>query len=421
MQPFFCRQPNESMPVASHAIRTAALRSWQKRLHFCVCLVQEDAPDPLLMTDPLADFHEGDRVLVGGRHLGTLHFKGPVTFAPGFWAGVELDAAEGDTDGQRDGKRYFTCEPDHGVLVPGSEISAAEDQGLLEEAVKPAAEGLKSPNESLTDQDESSATDGEKSESPKPTTTTTTDLKAEEEEKAEESELLRKEASSPSSRRNLDLLADDITADLAKSLMNDSMQTINSIASRRSPPSSPAQKSPPPTLPKPKMPAEQQAKMEREKEVKREAQNQRVESATSAVVGGLLDDAISKMIQIHRGRQEVVEGKESRLVNGYSDNDSGVDPSHDSSLEPGFGYSPEPEVGGGELEELKRPMSPEPFLRPKSPVPVKSQPQEEVRASIWSVRSWCCCTCTWAVACHNSSGFCLCLVGWVFFVLFWGL
>ena len=170
------------------------------------------------MTDPLADFHEGDRVLVGGHQLGTLRFKGPVAFAPGFWAGVELNTAEGDTDGQRDGKQYFTCQPDYGVLVPGSEISAAED--LVEEGVKPAVEGVKSPDESLTDQEEvSSTTDGEKSESPKPTMQ---DAQAREEEEAQESMPLKKEASSVMSKHNLDLLADDITADLTKSLMDDS-------------------------------------------------------------------------------------------------------------------------------------------------------------------------------------------------------
>ena len=439
------------------------------------------------MTDPLADFHDGDPVLVWGRLAGTLRFKGVVDFAPGFWAGVELKSAQGDTDGQRDGRRYFTCQPDHGVLVPGSDISAREEDEVGEVGMERLGEGMKSPDESITEHDASSTSDGQ-SLSPRQAPLSHHD---QEEEEAGE-------PSRGTSRHDLALLADDITADLTRSLMEDSMLAINAIATRqKSPPSVPPgspedktppptlpkpqveeeksptseksaslttakpkdkvppatlpkpqmspeksppptqpkpqtspektppptlpkpqlspektppptlpkpqlspektppptlpkpqlspEKTPPPTLPKPKLGPEQQEQVEKEKEASAERQNKKVDSTTSSVVDGLLNDAITKMMQIRRGRQESSDSTEPALVNGFSDNDSGVDRSHDSSLEPGLGVSPEPEIGSGDKEEVKRPMSPEPFTRPKSPVPVNSPSQEEVRLSCCDV------------------------------------
>nr|KAG5710507.1 hypothetical protein BaRGS_013153 [Batillaria attramentaria] len=299
----------------------------------------QDDNNALLMTDPLADFHEGDRVMVG-RLSGVLRFKGTVDFAPGFWAGVELDKSEGDTDGERDGKRYFTCNKDHGVLVPGSDISPIEENGVAEK-VQDAGKSL---DESLTDQDEvSSATEGEKSEPSRMSVG----------EKEEEKTPV-KEKSPQREKRNLDLLADDITADLTKSLVSESVQKMNSIALRQSSPA----KVPPPTLPKPKL-KPQQPQQEQEDEVTSKPsadQDQRVNSATSAVVGNLLDDAISTMMQIRRGRQDSQTTNEV-LHNGYSD-DSGVDRSHDSSMDPALGVTPEPESGSSpERHELDEDLS----------------------------------------------------------------
>jgi CAP-Gly domain-containing linker protein 3/4 len=70
-----------------------------------------------------------DRVQVTGpnghRQCGTLMFKGRVKFASGIWAGIELESPDGRSDGVYDGERYFTCQPDHGVLVPANDMSNA--------------------------------------------------------------------------------------------------------------------------------------------------------------------------------------------------------------------------------------------------------------------------------------------------------
>ena len=60
--------------------------------------------------------------MVSETKLGTLEFCGPVDFAGGTWAGVELDEAEGKNDGTVNGITYFNCEPGFGVMVPTNKI-----------------------------------------------------------------------------------------------------------------------------------------------------------------------------------------------------------------------------------------------------------------------------------------------------------
>ena len=74
------------------------------------------------VSDPLQDMNIGDRVSANNKP-GTLRFKGFVKFMPGFVAGVELDDAEGDTDGTVEGVTYFTCKELHGILLPALEVS----------------------------------------------------------------------------------------------------------------------------------------------------------------------------------------------------------------------------------------------------------------------------------------------------------
>ena len=54
--------------------------------------------------------------------LGVVRFVGDVEFAEGTWLGVELHAPKGKNDGSVQGKRYFTCKPNHGLLVRPSKI-----------------------------------------------------------------------------------------------------------------------------------------------------------------------------------------------------------------------------------------------------------------------------------------------------------
>lgn len=75
------------------------------------------------VTDELLKFHIGDRVLIGNVQPGTLRFKGVTSFAKGFWAGVELDKAEGNNNGTYDGIVYFVCQEKHGIFAPPQKIS----------------------------------------------------------------------------------------------------------------------------------------------------------------------------------------------------------------------------------------------------------------------------------------------------------
>ncbi|VDN99190.1 unnamed protein product [Rodentolepis nana] len=55
--------------------------------------------------------------------LGTLRYIGPVDFTDGLWLGVELRGPHGRHDGAVAGRRYFTCSPNHGVLVRPSRVT----------------------------------------------------------------------------------------------------------------------------------------------------------------------------------------------------------------------------------------------------------------------------------------------------------
>lgn len=63
----------------------------------------------------------GERVVLNsssGPKKGYLRFLGEAEFAKGEWAGLELDERFGKNDGSVNGKRYFQCEPLHGVFAP---------------------------------------------------------------------------------------------------------------------------------------------------------------------------------------------------------------------------------------------------------------------------------------------------------------
>lgn len=68
--------------------------------------------------------HEGSQVLLSSSNeMGTIRYIGPTAFAPGLWLGLELRSAKGRNDGSVGEKRYFSCRPNHGVLVRPSRVT----------------------------------------------------------------------------------------------------------------------------------------------------------------------------------------------------------------------------------------------------------------------------------------------------------
>uniref|UniRef100_A0A8B9G8F3 Dynactin subunit 1 n=1 Tax=Amazona collaria TaxID=241587 RepID=A0A8B9G8F3_9PSIT len=65
----------------------------------------------------------GSRVeVIGKGHRGTVAYVGATLFATGKWVGVILDEAKGKNDGTVQGRRYFTCEENHGIFVRQSQV-----------------------------------------------------------------------------------------------------------------------------------------------------------------------------------------------------------------------------------------------------------------------------------------------------------
>ena len=81
-------------------------------------------------------FQLGQRVLIGSVMAGTVRYTGSTHFAEGFWIGVELDLPKGINDGSKDGQRYFSCEPDHGLFAPPSKVSLLDEEEEEEEEVE---------------------------------------------------------------------------------------------------------------------------------------------------------------------------------------------------------------------------------------------------------------------------------------------
>ncbi|KQK85522.1 dynactin subunit 1-like protein [Amazona aestiva] len=74
----------------------------------------------------------GSRVeVIGKGHRGTVAYVGATLFATGKWVGVILDEAKGKNDGTVQGRRYFTCEENHGIFVRQSQFLAMGHVVLL--------------------------------------------------------------------------------------------------------------------------------------------------------------------------------------------------------------------------------------------------------------------------------------------------
>ncbi|XP_053523076.1 CAP-Gly domain-containing linker protein 4 [Artibeus jamaicensis] len=71
-----------------------------------------------------ARLREGAQVLLtSSNEMGTVRYVGPTDFAAGIWLGLELRSAKGKNDGAVGDTRYFTCKPNHGVLVRPSRVT----------------------------------------------------------------------------------------------------------------------------------------------------------------------------------------------------------------------------------------------------------------------------------------------------------
>ncbi|GFR60073.1 centrosome-associated protein 350 [Elysia marginata] len=297
----------------------------------------------LLMTDPLADFTLGERVLIwGGQRLGTLRYKGKVDFSPGIWAGVELDQPDGDHDGMQEGTRYFSCLPRHGVIVQGSDIISAdtdkESRNVRRERL--VSDEGRSLDESLTTEDsraEEGAEQG-KSESIFHSTPMGSPNIQQSGEK-----LTATPVKAAGDKLSASLLADTISEQLEASLVQDSLEAV---VGRLSAQSSPAKKAVPPlpSTPPPsqarleetgsvpeirsdELPEDPSAQKSRETNKDRKhttspdspspSSKQRSERTADGVMRSLLDEAISDMVTIKRRKAQTLASSPEHLkLNG---------------------------------------------------------------------------------------------------------
>mmetsp|Transcript_122874 Transcript_122874/g.238989 ORF Transcript_122874/g.238989 Transcript_122874/m.238989 type:complete len:877 (+) Transcript_122874:42-2672(+) len=83
----------------------------------------------------------GDRVQVTVTHIGTVKFVGTTDFAPSSWIGVELDDPVGKNDGSVRQKRYFQCEPSHGIFVQPDKVKSHRAKSYGHQLPSPSGAG----------------------------------------------------------------------------------------------------------------------------------------------------------------------------------------------------------------------------------------------------------------------------------------
>ena len=290
----------------------------------------------------LADFEIGDRVSVTGpngtRNVGTLLFKGNVQFAPGIWAGVELDRPVGRHDGIENDTRYFRCRPNHGVLVPGHDLMPVSS----EEERQPFAD-VRSSIESGT-----SSQDGED----------LIKLITEADQNVQlfdESPLVSPRIPQNNKHRN-ETLADKITDHILESVVKDNFSKISEIADRRA-----GKKAPPPVAPKPKSrQTEAEAPLvngnidDIEEFLQSPSHETKEFKGTANIeVNNLMNDAIDHILAIRSNRMEQ-DRDQSRDSGNYDDNEQGP-------------TSPTEELEG--VLNKQEDVHTEGPLRPGSPIP----------------------------------------------------
>lgn len=254
--------------------------------------------------EPLSDFNIGDQVSVtgptGDRVMGTLLFRGNVKFAPGVWAGVELENPEGRHNGVEDGVRYFTCKDKHGLIVPGHDLRPVGEEGIIEEEID-VRESISSLN---TDDGELQAVINEAAKSVEI-------LGLQEQLSAQEQEL-----------EDRNILADRITNDLFESVIKQDLSTISNIASNKHS----ERKKGPPVAPKPKKPVpvpddtveDEDTDADRQQAPEPYRNEHTINETTDSTVTNFMNDAIEEMIEIRKKKSQAQVKEED---NGEEDDD----------------------------------------------------------------------------------------------------
>ncbi|XP_017695009.1 PREDICTED: dynactin subunit 1-like isoform X2 [Lepidothrix coronata] len=94
----------------------------------------------------------GSRVeVIGKGHRGTVAYVGATLFATGKWVGVILDEPRGKNDGTVQGRKYFTCEENHGIFVRQSQIQVFEDGADTTSPETPESAAMKVPKRDSVD------------------------------------------------------------------------------------------------------------------------------------------------------------------------------------------------------------------------------------------------------------------------------
>ncbi|KAJ3213398.1 hypothetical protein HDU67_002930 [Dinochytrium kinnereticum] len=110
-------------------------KSTEERLQFLFKLIDYDSDGSISASDVSVilqqmqhtQFSLGDRVRIrNDSRTGVLRYFGETRFAPGVWAGLELDEAVGKHDGSVQGIRYFSCEGSRGIFVQYHTIELLE-------------------------------------------------------------------------------------------------------------------------------------------------------------------------------------------------------------------------------------------------------------------------------------------------------
>lgn len=264
----------------------------------------------------VGDFEIGDRVSVtgpnGARNRGTLLFKGNVQFAPGVWAGVELDRPVGRHDGSESGIRYFRCRLGHGVFVPGHDLMPLSDDS--DEEDKDEVIDVRSSIESTT------SSQGD-------------ELLRQISEADQNVRQFGGDSPVPSPRAQNDKrrneMADKITDHIFASVIKENYNKISEIADKRV-----GKKVPPPVAPKPKpRPPETEPRLLNGdiNELEEFLQSPRhdtkeFESTASSEVNHLMNDAIDHMLAIRNNRmgQDSDRSRDSgNFTDGVEDNEQG--------------------------------------------------------------------------------------------------